>query len=90
LYSIAQKEGLVVEGQNLLESAYYLAPDIDRKWLEQTLTDAFAGIRRCVFPADAMDSSLQFLHSMGHSGMLWEMMNRKGRKGKRSGLNAKA
>ncbi|MFH0985027.1 MAG: lipid biosynthesis B12-binding/radical SAM protein [Candidatus Omnitrophota bacterium] len=90
LYSIAQKEGLVVEGQDLLEPAYYLAPGIDRKWLERTLTDAFAGIRRCVFPPDAMDSSLQFLHSMGHSGMLWEMMSRKGRKRKGPDLHAAA
>jgi len=88
LYKIALKEGLVAGGQNLLESAYYLAPGMDRKWLEQTLTKAFAGLRHCVFPADALDSSLQLVHSMGHSGMLWEMINRKDSKGKKVGLNA--
>jgi radical SAM superfamily enzyme YgiQ (UPF0313 family) len=90
LYGIAQKEGLVAEGQNLLEPAYYLAPGMDRKWLGQILTDAFAGIRQCVFPPDAMDRSLQLLHGMGYSGMMWEMMNRKGQRGKRPDLNATA
>ena len=88
LFNIAQKEGLVAKGQSLLEPAYYFAPGMDRKWLEETLTKAFAGLRHCVFPADALDSSLQLLHNMGYSGMMWEMIKRKDSRGKRAGLNA--
>ncbi|MCX5694852.1 MAG: lipid biosynthesis B12-binding/radical SAM protein [Candidatus Omnitrophica bacterium] len=74
LEKLAVKEGMVKPGQNLLEPVYYVAPGIDRKWLEVTLTEAFKGIRNCVFPPDALDSSLAFLHKLGYSGSLWEML----------------
>jgi len=74
LAQLAVKEGLIKAGQNLLEPVYYLAPGLDRKWLEDTLTEAFKGIRNCVFPPDALDSSLAFLHKLGYSGSLWEML----------------
>ncbi len=31
-------------------------------------------MRNCVFPPDALDSSLAFLHKLGYSGSLWEML----------------
>lgn len=71
---LAINEGLIKPGQDLLEPVYYIAPGIDRKWLEETLTEAFKGIRNCVFPPDALDSSLAFLHKLGYSGSLWEML----------------
>ena len=74
LAQLAIKEGLIKSGQDLLEPVYYIAPGIDRKWLEETLTEAFKGIRNCVFPPDALDSSLAFLHKLGYSGSLWEML----------------
>jgi lipid biosynthesis B12-binding/radical SAM protein len=74
LAEIAIKEGLIKKNQELLEPVYYIAPGLDRKWLEDTLTEAFKGIRNCVFPPDALDSSLAFLHKLGYSGSLWEML----------------
>lgn len=74
LEEIALKEGVIKPGQDLLEPVYYIAPGLDRKWLEETLTQAFKGIRNCVFPPDALDSSLAFLHKLGYSGSLWEML----------------
>jgi radical SAM superfamily enzyme YgiQ (UPF0313 family) len=74
LAQLAVKEGLIKPGQDLLEPVYYIAPGIDRKWLEETLTESFKGIRNCVFPPDALDSSLAFLHKLGYSGSLWEML----------------
>ncbi len=47
---------------------------IDKQWLENTLNNAFKGIKHCVFPPDALDSSLQFLHKFGYSGSLWDML----------------
>ena len=38
------------------------------------MTEGFSGIKNCVFPPDAMDGSLQFLHKLGYSGSLWDML----------------
>lgn len=43
LAQLAIKEGLIKTGQNLLEPVYYIAPGLDRKWLEETLTEGFRG-----------------------------------------------
>jgi lipid biosynthesis B12-binding/radical SAM protein len=74
LEQIAITEGLIKSGGDLLEPVYYIAPGINKEQLKQTLTDAFAGIRNCVFPPDALDSSLQFMHKLGYSGSLWDML----------------
>ncbi len=74
LARIARKEGLLSEGQDLLEPVYYIAPGIDKEWLERTLKDGFAGLRNCVFPPDILDTSLQFLYRLGHVGFLWDMV----------------
>jgi hypothetical protein len=58
----------------MLEPVYYIAPGLDKEWLEKTLTDGFAGLRHCVFPPDSLDRSLQFLFKLGHAGFLWDMI----------------
>lgn len=74
LHRIAVTEGLLSKENTLLESAYYIAPGIEKEWLEKTLTEGFSGIKNCVFPPDAMDESLRFLHKLGYSGSLWDML----------------
>lgn len=74
LVKIAQREGVLSPNQKFLEPVYYLSPLLDKTWLEETLTKAFANIRHCIFPPDAMDNSIEFLHNMGHIGSLWDMM----------------
>jgi lipid biosynthesis B12-binding/radical SAM protein len=74
LATLAEREGLLERGQELLEAVYYLAPGLDEEWLERTLTEGFADLRHCVFPPDILDSSLQFLYRLGHSGFLWDMV----------------
>jgi len=74
LANLARIEGIISSGQDLLEPVYYIAPAIDRKWLEEILTEVFRGIRNCVFPPDLLDSSLAFLHKLGYSGSLWDML----------------
>ena len=74
LSEIAHREGFLCSDQELLKPVYYIAPGVDRQWLKETLTAAFSGIRHCVFPPDALDSSLQFLHKLGYSGSLWDML----------------
>ena len=70
----ALREGFLSHNQELLEPVYYISPCVDKLWLKKTLTDAFSGIRHCVFPPDSLDSSLQLLHKMGYSGSLWDML----------------
>jgi radical SAM superfamily enzyme YgiQ (UPF0313 family) len=74
LAKVAEREGVVEGDQELLEPVYYLAPGIEREWLEKALTDGFAGLRHCVFPPDRLDASLQFLYRLGHSGFAWDML----------------
>jgi lipid biosynthesis B12-binding/radical SAM protein len=74
LARIAQREGLLSSDHELLESVYYIAPGIDKEWLEATLTAGFSGLRHCVFPPDILDSSLQFLYKLGHAGFVWDML----------------
>jgi len=74
LADLAIKEGVISRSEDLLMPVYYIAPGLDKADLEQTLTEAFKGIRNCVFPPDALDSSLAFLHKLGYSGSLWDML----------------
>lgn len=76
LEKIAIDEGSIAPEQDLLDPVYYLAPGLDRDWLESTLTESFKGIRTCVFPPDAHERSVKFLHKLGHAGLLWDMLIR--------------
>ena len=70
LADLAEEQGIIKPGQDLLEPVYYIAPGIDRVWLQETLTEAFKGRRNYVFPPDAFDNSLVLLHKLGHSGSI--------------------
>jgi lipid biosynthesis B12-binding/radical SAM protein len=84
LAEVARESGLLSrDDKDLLEPVYYISPELDRGWLEKTLTEAFAGQKHCVFPPDSMDSSLSFLHKMGHVGPLWDLLLQEKRPGPR-------
>ena len=74
LQRLAIKEGLIKPDDGLLKPVYYHSPDVDKKWLEERLTAAFANVRHCVFPPDAMDNSLQILHKLGYTGPMWDLL----------------
>jgi len=74
LYDIALDQGLLKADDDLLESTYYIDPQVNKDWMEEKLTEGFKGLRNCIFPPDALDASLQFLHKMGYSGSLWDML----------------
>jgi radical SAM superfamily enzyme YgiQ (UPF0313 family) len=74
LYNLALKEKVIKPEDNLIEPVYYISSAVDKEWLQQVLTESFKGIRHCVFPPDALESSLQFMHKLGYSGLLWEML----------------
>lgn len=74
LARLARQQGLWSEVSELLEPVYYLAPGLERPWLEQALKQGFAGRADCVFPPNAMDRHLKRLHQRGHTGALWERL----------------
>ena len=74
LERIAVREGVVAPDANLLEPTYYFSPQLERAWLERTLTEAFAPVRHCIFPPDALDDKLRILHKLGFKGSLCEML----------------
>lgn len=74
LEQIAIKENIISSTDGLLEPTYYISPSVDENWLEATLKAAFAGVRHCVFPPDAMESSLLLLHKLGYTGPMWDLL----------------
>ena len=34
----------------------------------------YPALRHCLFPPDAMDSSLQVLHKLGYTGPMWDLL----------------
>lgn len=74
LMDLAVREGQVPEDHSMVESIYYFSKDIDRDWLEKTLTEGFADRVNCVFPPDALDEKLILLHKMGYSGAGYDML----------------
>jgi lipid biosynthesis B12-binding/radical SAM protein len=77
LARIAIQENVISSDQEMLKPVYYLSPATERKWLEETLTRAFADVRHCVFPADALDNITRVLHKTGYTGTLWDMLLKK-------------
>jgi lipid biosynthesis B12-binding/radical SAM protein len=74
LARLAIKEKIIAPDDGMLHPVYYISPAVDQKWLEETLTMAFKGVRHCVFPPDAMDNSLQVLHKLGYTGPMWDLL----------------
>ena len=74
LADIALRDGLIKAGQSLLESVYYISPQVDRQWLAATLKAAFAKTRHIVFPPDALEEKLRFLFKLGYTGSLWDLV----------------
>ena len=70
----AIRDGVITAGQDLLDPVYYIAPGIDREWLENTLREGFRRVRHCVFPADALEEQVLLLHQLGYTGLLWDML----------------
>ena len=86
LARLAVLEKMIAPGDGLLTPTYYIAPTIDKDWLERTLTEAFAKTRDCIFPPDAVDNSLRVLHKLGYTGALWDLLipgKQRERKGRR-------
>lgn len=83
----ARKEGLIGEQTDLLHPVYYFSPAIEKDWLHETLVAAFKAHRHVVYPPDAMDSGLAFLHRLGYTGMSIDLLLKQGdRRGSKAAI----
>jgi len=73
----ALREGVITEATDLLQPVYYFSPEIERAKLNERLIDAFKKHRHVVYPPDAFDSGLAFLHRLGYSGMSIDLLLKK-------------
>lgn len=77
LANIAVREGVISPENDLLESVYYVSPELDVTWLEKILTEAFSNKVNCIFPPDSKNEKLHLLHQMGYSsGKAYKMLGR--------------
>jgi len=74
LYEIALNQEIIDKDDDLLESVYYIAPGLDRDVMYTTLKERFKPYRHCVFPPDALENSVKFLHKLGHTGLMWDLL----------------
>ena len=74
LQRIAVDQKVIAAECDLLEPAYYVSPQIDRAWAEETLKAGFSNLSHVVFPPDALDDKLQLLHKLGYAGSLWDLL----------------
>ena len=58
----------------ILEPVYYIPPGLDKDWMQTTLDKKFKPYRHCVFPPDALENSVKFLHKLGHTGLMWDLL----------------
>jgi radical SAM superfamily enzyme YgiQ (UPF0313 family) len=77
LYQIALRQNMITENSDIITPHYYFSPDINKKWLEDYLSDTLGKIKNCVYPPNSMDSGIQILRKMGYRGNLWELMVKK-------------
>lgn len=77
----ALSEGVISETTDLLQPVYYFSPRLERDWLHATLLEGFKHHRQVVYPPDAYDSGLAFLHRLGYSGMSIDLLLKKGGRG---------
>ena len=74
LLELAVREGVINRKTSLVDPAYYFAPGLERKWLEEYLDETLGRMKHCVYPPNSMDSGIRILRQMGYRGNLWEMM----------------
>jgi radical SAM superfamily enzyme YgiQ (UPF0313 family) len=74
IYQRAIKEGLIRQTDTLLEPVYYISPKINKAWMDNYVTKAWAHKQDRVFPPEKGQTVVTALRSMGYKGLLWERM----------------
>ena len=74
LHRRALAEGVVQKDESLFEPVYYIAPTVDKAWMDRRLTEAWARRPDRVFPPQRGYCVTAKLRSLGWKGLLWERL----------------
>ena len=74
LHRRALAEGVVQKDESLFEPVYYIAPTVDKDWMDRRLTEAWARRPDRVFPPQRGYCVTSKLRSLGWKGLLWERL----------------
>ncbi len=67
-------EGVIVKGDDLFMPVYYVSPEVDKDWLDETLTSSWASKPDRFFPPNKSDRITQQLRGLGWKGLLWDQI----------------
>jgi len=76
LYRRAISDGVITADTPLLKPVYYFSPEVDRSWMEQRITAAFAKQRNRIFPPSEGQLRMQAMNNFGFVGLMWDRMVR--------------
>lgn len=71
---IAISEGMFDKSTSFYEPQYYFSNNVNKKWLDDKLTESFKDIKRVVYPLTKFDELTDVMYKMGYSGVLWDLL----------------
>ncbi len=74
LYKQAVAEKIITAQTDIIRPIFYYSPDIDREFIDTELRNSFAARRDRIYPMAEMEHYVRLIHSLGHSGPLWDRM----------------
>lgn len=74
LHRRALAEGAMQKSDSLFEPVYYISPAVDKTWMDQRVTEAWARRPDRVFPPEHGFRVTSKLRALGCKGLLWERL----------------
>ncbi|GAB4335684.1 MAG: B12-binding domain-containing radical SAM protein [Desulfobulbaceae bacterium] len=74
----AVRDGVIEEGQDLLEPTYYFSPDVDRDEIDRALRERWAGRPDRICPGASDTERVAIFHRKGYTGPIWDKIIRMG------------
>jgi radical SAM superfamily enzyme YgiQ (UPF0313 family) len=74
LHKRAIAEHRLQETDSLFDPTYYVSGQVDKAWMEQQVTESWAGRRDRIFPPHEGQRAATILRGFGWKGLLWERM----------------
>ena len=72
----AISDGVIAADTPLLKPVYYFSPQVDRQWMEEHITAAFAKDRHRIFPPSEGLLRMTAMKGFGFVGLMWDRLIR--------------